>query len=226
MISKYFELKKKIKDNINFFLLYGSNTGLIDETINSVLKPIFSKNIYHYDENEVLAEIDEFKEKIFNKSFFEENKLIIISRASDKILNIIEEIIDNKLKDIKIIIKSNILEKKSKLRSFFEKNSEMIIVPFYEDNNQTLISLAQNFFKEKKIKISTQSINFIVERSKGDRINLKNELEKISFYSHKKLSIEFDEIFKLTNLADNYDISDLADQSLAKNKRKTLNILK
>jgi DNA polymerase-3 subunit delta len=225
MISKYFELKKKIKDNINFFLLYGSNTGLIDETINSVLKPIFSKNIYHYDENEVLAEIDEFKEKIFNKSFFEENKLIIISRASDKILNIIEEIIDNKLKDIKIIIKSNILEKKSKLRSFFEKNSEMIIVPFYEDNNQTLISLAQNFFKEKKIKISTQSINFIVERSKGDRINLKNELEKISFYSHKKLSIEFDEIFKLTNLADNYDISDLADQSLAKNKRKTLNIL-
>ena len=151
--------------------------------------------------------------------------MIIISRASDKILNIIGEIIDSEVKDLKIIIKSNILEKKSKLRSFFEKNSETIIVPFYEDNNQTLTSLTQNFFKEKKIKISTQSINFIVERSKGDRINLKNELEKISIYSHKKLSIEFDEIFKLTNLADNYDISDLADQSLAKNKRKTLNIL-
>ena len=141
MISKYYELKKKIKDNINFFLLYGPNTGLIDETINSVLKPIFSKNIYHYDENEVLAEIDEFKEKIFNKSFFEEDKLIIISRASDKILNIIGEIIDSEVKDLKIIIKSNILEKKSKLRTFFEKQSNTICIPFYEDNNQTLVSV-------------------------------------------------------------------------------------
>ena len=153
------------------------------------------------------------------------SKLIIISRATDKILKIIEEILEKKIDDLKVIIKANILEKKSKLRNFFEKNSNTIIVPSYEDNSQTLIYLAQNFLRNKKIKISPQNINFIIERSKGSRINLKNELEKIASYSEKKLSINLNEIVKITNSNSNYDASELADNCLALNKKKTLMIL-
>ena len=225
MIVKYFNLKKEIKKNINFYLLYGPNSGLIEETINNTLKPNFSKNLYYYDENEILSNENEFKEGILNKSFFDKDKLIIINRATDKILNIIKEIIDKKIENLKIIIKSEILEKKSKLRNFFEKNNNTIVVPFYEDNYQSLLFLAQNFIKEKKIKISSQNINFIIERSKGKRINLKNELEKIAIYNLKKQSINLEEILKLTNLAENYNISDLIDQCLAGNKKKTVQIL-
>ena len=85
--------------------------------------------------------------------------------------------------------------------------------------------IAQNFLKEKKIKISSQNINYIIDRSKGNRINLKNELEKIYSYSQSKSSIEFNDILKLTNLAENFEFSELADACLAKNKKKTLNIL-
>ena len=225
MIVKYFDLKKEIKKNINFYLLYGPNSGLIEETINNTLKPNFSKNLYYYDENEILSNENEFKEGILNKSFFDKDKLIIINRGTDKILDIIKEIIDKKIENLKIIIKSEILEKKSKLRNFFEKNNNTIVVPFYEDNYQSLLFLAQNFIKEKKIKISSQNINFIIERSKGKRINLKNELEKIAIYNLKKQSINLEEILKLTNLAENYNISDLIDQCLAGNKKKTVQIL-
>ena len=224
MIIKYFNLQKELK-NINYYLLYGPNTGLIEEIIDKTLKPFFSKNLYYRDEKEILANEDEFKESILNKSFFEKDKLIIINRASDKILSIIEEIIDKKPEELKIILKSENLEKKSKLRNFFEKKKNTIITPFYEDNYQTLISLAQNFIREKKIKISSQNINLIIERSKGNRINLKNELEKIAIYSLKKETINLDEILKLTNLAENYNISTLIDQCLAGNKKKTLQIL-
>ena len=224
MIIKYFNLQKELK-NINYYLLYGPNTGLIEEIIDKTLKPFFSKNLYYRDEKEILANEDEFKESILNKSFFEKDKLIIINRASDKILNIIEEIIDKKPEELKIILKSENLEKKSKLRNFFEKKKNTIITPFYEDNYQTLISLAQNFIREKKIKISSQNINLIIERSKGNRINLKNELEKIAIYSLKKETINLDEILKLTNLAENYNISTLIDQCLAGNRKKTLQIL-
>ena len=224
MIIKYFNLQKELK-NINYYLLYGPNTGLIEEIIDKTLKPFFSRNLYYRDEKEILANEDEFKESILNKSFFEKDKLIIINRASDKILNIIEEIIDKRPEDLKIILKSENLEKKSKLRNFFEKKKNTIITPFYEDNYQTLISLAQNFIREKKIKISSQNINLIIERSKGNRINLKNELEKIAIYSLKKETINLDEILKLTNLAENYNISTLIDQCLAGNKKKTLQIL-
>ena len=225
MIVKQFNLKNKIKEKINFYLLYGQNSGLIDETIDSILKPNFSKNIFYYDEIDLLSKIEEFKEEIFNKSFFENDKLIIISRATDKILQGIEDIIQIQNDDLKIIIKTSSLEKKSKLRNYFEKNKDTIIVPFYEDTHQSLIAIAQKFFYEKKIKISNQNINFIIERVKGNRINLKNELEKIYSLSLKKNVIEFEEIMKLTNLAENYSISELADQCLVKNKKKTLNIL-
>ncbi len=225
MIVKQFDLKNKIKNKINFYLLYGQNSGFIDETINTILKPNFSKNIFYYEEVDLLSKIDEFKEEIFNKSFFENDKLIIISRATDKILQLIEDIIQIQTDDIKIIIKTGSLEKKSKLRNYFEKNKNTIVVPFYEDTHQSLIAIAQKFFYEKKIKISNQNINFIVERVKGNRINLKNELEKIYSLSFKKNIIEFEEILKLTNLAENYIISELTDQCLVKNKKKTLNIL-
>ena len=121
MIVKYFDLKKKLNESTNFFLLYGLNIGFIEETINKVLKPILSKNVFNYEESEVLANIDEFKENIFNKSFFENDKLIIISRATDKILAIIDDIIDKNDTETAIILKSSNLEKKSKLRNFFEK---------------------------------------------------------------------------------------------------------
>tara|TARA_B100000427_G_scaffold323123_1_gene326092 strand:+ start:800 stop:1795 length:996 start_codon:yes stop_codon:yes gene_type:complete len=225
MIVKYFDLKKEIKKNNNFYLLYGQNSGLIEETINDTLKPNFSKNLYSLDEKEILANENHFKEGILNKSFFDDDKLIIINRATDKILDIIKEIIEKKIDDLKIILKSEILEKKSKLRNYFEKNKDTIIVPFYEDNYQSLLFLAQKFIKEKKIKISSQNINFIIERSKGNRINLKNELEKIFIYSLEKDSINLEEIVKLTNLAENYNISNLIDQCLAGNKKKTVQII-
>ena len=225
MIIKHFNLRACLDKKISFYLLYGQNTGLIEETIENIIKPKFSSNIFYYDEAEILANEDGFKEKIYNKSFFENDKLIIINRGTDKILKIISELIEKKIEDTNIIIKSAVLEKKSKLRSFFEKDKKLIIIPFYEDNYQSLITLVQNFCNEKKIKISIQNMNFIIERSKGNRIVLKNELDKIASYSKNNKTIEFDDILKLTNSSENFNISELTDYCLAKNRKKTLNIL-
>ncbi len=226
MIAKNTDLKAILNnDNISFYLMYGVNSGLIEETINNYIKPNLSKNVYNYEESEILNNADSFKENIFNKSFFEESKLIIINRVTDKILNLIKEVIEANTDDIKIILKSGALEKKSKIRTFFEKNSSLIVVPFYEDNINILSTITQNFFREKKIKISQQNINIIIERSKGNRIYLKNELEKISNYIETKKNITEEEILKLTNLTENVSISELTDNCLAKNKRKTLGIL-
>ena len=225
MIIKHYELKNNLKKKVNYYLFYGQNTGLIEETINNDLKPIFSKNIFQYDETEVIADPDSFREKIINKSFFEDDKLIIINRVTDKILELINEISLFKDESIKIILKANILEKKSKLRSFFEKSKDLIVVAFYEDNHQSLLRLAQKFFQENDIKISTQNINYIVEKSRKNRISLRNELEKIKNFSVNKSSIEFDDILKLINPSENYSISELTDQCLIRNKKITINIL-
>ena len=224
MIVKSLDLKKNLKNNKNF-LLYGVNSGLINETVNDTLKPNFSKNIYNYDEQEILSNPDQFKENIVNKSFFENDKLIIISRATDKIKNILEEIITKQIDDLIIVVKSGMLEKKSKLRSFFEIEKNTIAIAYYEDGYRELNSIIQKFFYDKKIKISSQSSNILIERSRGNRINLINELNKISNYLINKKKIDYEEICKLTNLSENHNISDLTDNALAKNKVKTLSII-
>ncbi len=225
MIIKSFELEKiNIKKN-NLFLFYGENQGHKNEMIKKLFKKEFSNNIYSYEESELLKNQESFLNSIVTKSFFENEKLIIINRASDKIKEIIEEIIEKQIEDLVLILNSNILEKKSKLRLLFEKRKQCICVPFYEDNNQTLSSITNNFFRTIKIPISQQAINLVVERSRGDRQNLNNELKKIESFIGDKKKIEINDLLKLTNLAENYNVSELIDSCLSKNKRKTVNIL-
>ena len=225
MIVKHFELNKNLTKNNRFFLLYGNNIGLIKEVIKNNLKPILYEKVFTYDESEVINNLQDFKEEILNKSFFENEKLIIISRSTDKILKIIDEIIEKDIKDLAIILTSGALEKKSKLRNFFEKNKNAICIPFYEDNERSLISIAQNFLKERKILLSNQSINLIVQRCGGDRINLYNELKKIESFSKNKKKIDIEDIDKLTNFSANLNFNELVDNALAKNLKKTLFIL-
>ena len=225
MIIKTFEIDRVDLKKNNFFLLYGENQGHKNEVINNKFKKLFPNSIYQYEESEIISKQENFFNEILSKSFFDNEKLIIINRATDKIKNIIEDIIEKKIADITIILNSNILEKKSKLRSFFEKNTKTICVPFYEDNNQTLSGLVNKFFSSNKIPISQQSINIIVQRCRGDRQNLNNELMKIQNYMRGKNKIEMSELLKLTNLAENYNVSELIDNCLAKNKKKTINIL-
>jgi len=224
VIIKHFDFQKKLDSETNFFLFYGENFGLIEETIENNIKRKFSNNTYTYDETDILLDKEKLLEKIFTKSLFDDNKFIIINNVSDKILVIIEEIYQ-KILDIKIILTAKKLEKKSKLRNFFEKKKDLIIIPFYEDNFQSLFKLVQEFFYLNKIKFSSQIINLLVEKSNGNRKNLKNELEKIYNFSNKKKSISFKEINKLINLDENYDISEIINCSLAKNKKKTLGLL-
>jgi len=225
MIIKSYELKKFLSKKINIFLFYGQNSELIDETLQKEITPAFTKNSYSYDEAEILSNKSAFEESVFNKSFFESEKLIIINRVTDKILELIKDIREKEDNDLKIILKSGVLERKSKLRNFFEKNNDLIIIPFYEDNHQTLMFFAQNFCKENKIKISTQNINFILEKVKGNRLNLKNELEKIKYFSQSKSLVEFDDLLKIISSSEDYKISELTDYCLAKNKNKTIKIL-
>ena len=116
------------------------------------------------------------------------------------------------------------MEKKSKLRNLFEKDKELICVPFYPDTQETLSKIANNYLKDKKITLSQSNINLVVNRSNGDRGLLKNELQKIEFYSkNKKLTSEA--ILKITNLTENFSMSELIDNCLAKNQKKTILIL-
>ena len=223
MIIKSFEINKINFDQNKLVLFYGKNEGFKNEATNNLIKD--KDEITKYEEKEVLENINDFIESILSKSLFESEKIIIIKRATDKILKIIDEIDSKNIEDIKIILNADNLEKKSKLRSLFEKDKKYICVPFYPDTDQTLSKLTYNFLKKKNILISQSNINLIVNKCNGDRETLLNELNKIEYFSKNGKKITSENIAKLTNLIENHSISELIDNCLAKNKKKIVNIL-
>ena len=223
MIIKSFEINKIDPFKNNLILFYGQNEGLKDENIIKLSSKFH--NIIKYHEREVLENQDNFFESIFSGSLFDENKFVIINQASDKIVKIIEILIEKKekIKEIAILLNANSLEKKSKLRSIFEKN--LLCVPFYIDNNETLFKFTETFLKQKKINISPLNINFLINKCNGDRRNLKNELHKIEMFCLNKRNIKDEELQKLVCLSENKNISELIDCCLVKDEKNTINIL-
>ena len=225
MIKKYFDLKKTNLNIYNLFLFYGKNDGLQNEVINDVFTNNFKGRINKYDENEFINNYENVISELLTSSLFEKEKIIVISRASDKLLKLVEEILDKGIKDVKIILKSGELEKRSKIRNFFEKRKDLVIVPFYEDNTNTLSSIVIKFLNQHNINMSRESVNLLVNRANGSRKILKIELDKILNYSFTNKKIDLNIVKKLTNLNENYGVNELADNYLEKNKKNIAKIL-
>ena len=223
MIIKNYELEKKKLDQ-NIYLLYGDNDGHKEEIISNILQKLKFKK-FTYFEKDILNDKENFFNLLFSKSFFESEKIILVKDVSDKMFDVINDIKRKSLEGVILILETNVLEKKSKIRNLFEKEKDLICVPFYPDEFRNLNYIAQNFLKTKNLKISQESINLIIERSNGSRNHLKKELEKIYNYALNKKEIGFSEILKLTNLGKNYNISELVEMCLVKNHNKLSKII-
>ena len=225
MIIKYFQLKKTDKKKLKILLFYGKNNGLKEDTINDVFLENFDGSLNRYDEQYFIADYENIISELLNESLFENKKIIIISRVSEKIYKFIDDINKRNINDVVIILKTGILEKKSKLRTFFEKSKTLIIVPFYDDNSQDLTQIVVKFLSNNKIKMSRESMNLLINRANGDRENIKVELEKIYNYSLSNKKIDFEIVKKLSNLTENFGVSELADSFLERNSKNVVKIL-
>ena len=224
MIIKTFELNKVNIKNLNLFLFYGDNDGFKDEIVENICKQKNLKKTLFF-EKEVLSNIENFLNSISTKSFFENEKIIVIKNTTDKLKEIVHDIYELQNPDITVILISDLLDKKSKLRNFFEKTKNVMCIPFYPDEHKNLNIIANNFFKKKDIKISQQTINLIIDRANQSRQHLNNELQKIENFALNKKEIKDVDIIKLTNLGKNYEISELVETCLAKNQNKLLKIM-
>ncbi len=223
MITKSFTIENDIGIlKNNQVLFYGENLGL---------KNLFKKKIKYNKEKiktliffqeEIIKNPDIIFNEVFNSSLFEEKKLILIYDTSDKILPIVQEI-ESKIKNQKIYLFSDILDKKSKLRNYFEKSKESTAVPCYADNEITIKKIILSELKNFK-NISSQNVNTIMQSCGLNRDKLYNELDKIKICFDNKI-INNDKLFKLLNISENSDFSLLKDEALIGNKIRTNKLL-
>ncbi len=224
MIIKNYETNKINFETNKFFLLYGTNEGAKKDTIDYIVNKTNISEIIKFDERQIIENNKIFFQEVLEKSLFEEKKIIIINRSSDKILKILENILDKEQEDL-IVINSALLEKKSKLRNKFEKTKNLICIPHYQDNHETLSKIALSFFKEKKLNISQSNVNLLIRKCNGDRGVLEIELNKVNFYLMRGKKLTSENLSKLINLIENHSLSELVDNCLAKNEKKTLEML-
>ena len=231
MIIKSYETKLKIYNLVknNFFLLYGENFGLKKDIkeliINTIKKKDDSLEILSIYENEVLENEEHFYNIIYSGSLFSEKKIITIYDATDKIIEKIDDIYDKYPENVFLIIFSEILDKKSKLRSFFEKDSKTLCVACYQDSLKDLITLASQLFKKNGIISSQETINFLAEKCNNDRDNLKNEIEKIKSFTLERKKIDINEIKSLINFSGEHKAEGFINECLCGNINEYKKIL-
>ena len=223
MIIKSYEVKKNLTKFLeyNFVLLYGENEGLKKEIKNLITLNIKKKDgdaeVISFYENEIINNEENFYNTIYSGSLFSKKKIITVNSATDKIIKQIEDILEKIPENIFLIINSDILEKKSKLRSLFEKKTNIICVACYLDNEKDLQIIASEELRKNKILLSNETLNLLIEKSNNDRNNLKNELEKIKSYSLNKKTLSVDEIKSIINFSGDYKSDALIDECLCGN---------
>ena len=223
MIIKSYEAQKNTFNFIkyNFFLLYGENFGLKKDIKEFIEKGITQKDdnieILPLYEDEIFDKEENFYNFIYSGSLFSSKKILFINEATDKIIKKISDIYDTYPQNIFIIIFSAILEKKSKLRNFFEKGKKTICIPCYLDTEKDLEIIAQSELRKNNITLSREAINLLVEKSNSDRNNLRNEIEKIKSYSQNKKNLELNEIKSLINFSGDYKSDSFVNECLCGN---------
>jgi len=223
MIIKSYELKKNSHSFLshNSFLLYGENSGL-KKDIKNYIEEIIKRSDDNLEllklyENEITSSDEIFYDFISSDSLFSSKKIIIINEATDKIIKKVNDFYELLPENIYLIVISGILEKKSKLRNFFEKNEKSICIPCYLDNERDLETIIQSEIRKNNLSLSREVINLLIEKSNSDRINLRNELEKIKTYSLKKKMLDLNEIKSLINFSGDYKSEVLINECLCGN---------
>ena len=205
----------------NLILFYGENVGLLDD-FKSKINSNSKNKVLKYSQDEILKDENLVINEIKNISLFEDKKIFFIQNANDKILNFVNKIL-HEIKDDKIYIFSNLLDSRSKLRSFFEKQKKVDVVPCYPDNELTIKKIISNNLKEFS-GLTPTIINTIIDSCSCQRTKLNNEIEKIKSYFQNK-NIDIKNLTELLNLKEDDDINLLRDSALAGNISKTSKLL-
>jgi len=230
MLIKSYEITKKSLNSLNFFLIYGENIGLKQDITRSVLELKEKKNgkykKFEFEEEEIIKNQNNFFNLIFSGSLFDKKKVIFVNRTTDRLFNLISEISKKDIKDILIFFEADQLEKKSKIRNLFEKDKNLVCIACYQDNNFDLIKIINDEIKQTKIKLSTESINLLIERASGDRNNLRNEVNKLKSFALDKQMVSYDQVKELTNMVGNYQNDYIVNICLNGDKKKLNKILR
>ena len=231
MIIKNYEVQKN-KSNLskyNFFLLHGENQGLKKDIRKFIKTAIEQKDnnveILFLYEDEILDNEENFYNFIYTGSLFNNKKIITIYEATDNIIKKISDIYDKYPENIFLIIFSEILGKRSKLRNFFETNKKTICIPCYLDNEKDLKAIAQAELKKNNIMLSQETVNLLIEKSNSDRNNLRNEIEKIHLYSLNKKKLELNDIKSLINFSGDYKSDIFINECLCGNIKRYKKII-
>ena len=224
MIFKSYILEEKIQlaNNHKMILFYGENQGLKKEFKQKLKILNANHEILNLYQDEIIKNKNILINEVSNKSLFAEKKIIFINETNDKILDIVEEI-NNSIEEEKIFLFSDVLDKKSKLRNYFEKSKSLGVSACYLDNEITIRKIIMKKLNNYQ-GLTSEIINLIIQNTGFDRDKVNNEINKIkSCFKEKK--IEQEKIDLLLNIRSNDDFNLLKDEALNGNKINTNKLL-
>jgi DNA polymerase-3 subunit delta len=226
MIVKSFNLNFQELLKKKFTLLYGENISLISEIENKITteaKATKNLTIKKYQEEYLLQNKDIFDQLINAESLFGDQEMVVISKSTDKIIEIYDEknAQDN---DKRIIFLSGPLTKKSKLRNLAEASTIFTCIACYNDTSEQLQSILFQKLKDNKISVSREFINSIFEINSLNRQDINDAVSKIQLIQNTSKITEdnLKNIFHSSENSNNFEIINFCLLGDKKNINKVL----
>lgn len=220
MILKSYIVEKNLNSIFSFkaVLLYGENGGIKEDIKKEIKERNKAEKIINFFQEDLVKNKDILSHEINNTSLFQDKKIIFLHEITDKLFDEISESLSDIKDETKIFIFSNLLDKKSKIRSFFEKEKNLGIIACYQDNERSLSEYIR--LKLKNINgLNQEIINLVIENSNMDRKIVSEEILKIQTYFGTK-KIEKNTIKEILNIKTNIKFEQIRDATLVGNKHK------
>ena len=204
MKGKQQDISSIIQSKTSLFraiILYGPNTFFIDELYKGLSHSLIDqeKEIFgsrEFEAKELTGGAEEFYNEIQSITFGLEKKYVKINMFGSEAGGAILDFFEGEQDDVCLIVKAGALSPRSSLRKAAETSKNAIIVPFYEDDNATLINFIRDRCKKRNFQVSRDSCSEIINLSGLERGRVNDSLERLMLYleSSEKRQINIEDI--------------------------------
>ncbi len=231
-LADFNNAKKNKFSEFDAILFYGQDRGQVLENFNIAMETIAPEiddgfSVFEFSSSDIKQDPSKLIDEATAISFLGTRKVIKIKDANEDVVEPLKLLLKNYQKlEAFIILSADELSPSSKLRSLFETNKRLAVLPNYIDTDENLSFIIKDTLAKSGIKrIPDEVLMFLRSKLGENRATTRMELEKLALFLYPKTEISIDDAQKCIMDSSSITLQDLPLAIADGNNKKLFSVL-
>lgn len=216
---------KKADAKIKAILVFGTNDGLVLDTIKRIARSICSDlndafRVADLSGESVLEDVGKLYAEYNGQSLMGGRRVVIVREISNQLTKEIRKMLDDSKSDNLLLMYASNFNKKSSLVQLAESSDDMACYACYEDKNADVY----NMLKTTGLTFNPDAIEFLCARLSNDRMINMSEIEKLKTYMGEAKNVTIDIIAKVISDQSNSSSEDICYAAMGGDKNSAIKL--